>query len=246
MGGLLLFAGGGSLFANPTPEAVRSVLQEWVAAKKLVSEEQESWAVEKVLLGDTIEVLRAEKELLESQISNREEASLAAQTEREELSLQRESLETAASELDETLARYEEQLAAWVPSLPSVLQEELAPLIRRLPEAGESVSELGLGRRLQAVVGILSQVDKFNSFLTYRRELRTVGEQTREADTLYFGLGGAIYADAEGVVAGYGRPGPEGWTWEASPENAEAILQVIASYKGEIPATYVALPLSVE
>jgi hypothetical protein len=100
---------------------------------------------------------------------------------------------------------------------------------------------------LQAVVGILSQVDKFNSSVTYRKELRGdegTGSQ-RETDTLYFGLAYAVYSDADGSSAGYGTPGAEGWVWKSTPEASDDIRELIAVYKNEIPAKYISIPISI-
>jgi hypothetical protein len=222
------------------------VLQEWVKVKALISEEREDWAAEKALVADTIDLLKAEKELLAETIESRKEAAEAASSERTELSLKKESLDTAAAELGKTLASYEAEMVAWVPTLPELLQEELSPLIRRLPAEGESANA-GIGRRLQSVVGILSQIDKFNSSVTYRKELRGGAGETsaKETDTLYFGLAYAVYSDAEGTSAGYGKPGPSGWVWEAAPEAALDIKELIAVYKNETPAKYISIPISI-
>jgi hypothetical protein len=215
--------------------------------KALVSEEREDWAVEKALVTDTIDLLGVEKEMLSEQIKMREEAAKASDDQRTELSLRKEVLEAEASTLGGTLTTYEAALADWISQLPQLLQDELAPLIRRLPVEGESNRNVGIGRRLQAVVGILSQVDKFNSSVTYRKELRGdegTGSQ-RETDTLYFGLAYAVYSDADGSSAGYGTPGAEGWVWKSTPEASDDIRELIAVYKNEIPAKYISIPISI-
>lgn len=230
------------------PEEARNLVKEWVRVKALYSEEAETWAMEKVQVTDTISLLEAEKAMLEEQIAQREEAAVASQSKRTELSVRKEALEGQASALAAILTTYESELAAWVPSLPDILKEELSPLIRRLPKEGESLSSVGLGRRLQTVVGILSQVDKFNSSLTFRSELRENPETgaSRETDTLYFGLAYAVFADAEGSYAGFGKPGADGWIWQPANESAEEISELIAIYKNDAPATYVSIPVSIE
>lgn len=231
--------------SGSVPSETRDVLQEWVKVKALVSQEREDWAAEKALISDTIELLEAEKDMLAKIIDSREEAAELAADERTELSLKKESLDNAATSLGDTLTGYETELATWVSTLPELLQEELSPLIRRLPTEGESSSNAGIGRRLQSVVGILSQVDKFNSSVTYRKELRGESSATKETDTLYFGLAYAVYSDAEGTSAGYGTPGPDGWIWEATPDAALDIKELIAVYKNETPAKYISIPFSI-
>ena len=228
-----------------TPSETRDVLQEWVKVKSLISEETEEWASESVMLTDTIDLLREEKDVLTKQIKLRKESAQDTADERTKLSLKKEALETEAAFLSDVLNEYEIELASWITNLPVMLQEELSPLIKRLPKEGKDSTSLGLGRRLQAVVGILSQVDKFNSSITYRKELRE-GVETRETDTLYFGIGYAVYSDAEGTVAGFGRPSESGWIWENAPESSENIQKLIAVYKNETPATYVSIPVEID
>ena len=229
------------------PAETRNILQEWVKVKALISEEREDWAIEKALVADTTDLLGVEKELLAEQIMLRKDSAKASTNQRTELSLRKEILETEASTLGDTLTTYEAALSGWISQLPQLLQDELSPLIRRLPAEGESNRNVGIGRRLQSVVGILSQVDKFNSSVTYSKELRDSGESgsPRETDTLYFGLAYAIYSDAEGTSAGYGTPSLNGWVWQSTPEAAADIKELIAVYKNEIPARYISIPISV-
>jgi hypothetical protein len=231
------------------PEETRNILQEWVKVKALISEEREEWAVEKAAMTDTISLLGEEKIYLEKQIETREEAAASAVNERTELSVKKESLDAQAEEISELLVSYEESISDLVGYLPDFLQEELSPLIRRLPdEDSMSVDQIGLARRLQTVVGILSQSDKFNSSLSLRSELRQVedGGAERETTTLYFGLAYAVFVDAEGSYAGYGIPGEAGWNWTVDTAAAPAIQQLIAVYKSETPATYVSVPFNLD
>lgn len=231
------------------PAETRNVLKEWVAVKALISEEREEWAIEKAALDDTISLLSEEKTYLETQIEAREEAAASAVNERTELSLEKEALDEQAEAIGDLLAGFEAEVSAWGGHLPGFLQEELSPLLRRLPsEDGPDPQKIGLARRLQTVVGILSQSDKFNSSLTLRNELRSLGggEAERETSTLYFGLAYALFVDAEGTYAGYGVPGPDGWEWTETPEQAEAIRNLVAVYKSEIPAAYVAVPFHLD
>ena len=69
----------------------------------------------------------------------------------------------------------ESQLKAIIPSLPAPLIEKIKPLIRRLPDDPQD-TELSLGQRVQNIVGILSQTDKFNTTITISSEAREFEE----------------------------------------------------------------------
>ena len=244
---LLLFAlATATTHAQSTePAATRDVLREWVATKALFSEEKETWAEEKAALQDTISILEQEKAMLEKRIEEREEAADAAADRRSELSQRREKLESAAKSLGDTLAGYEDELKGWVDRLPQILKDEIDPLLRRLRKSDPSV---GLGRRLQTVVGILTQIDKFNSTVTYAKTLREDPDSgaKRESDTLYFGIGYAVYTNSSGSLAGYGKPGPDGWVWETVPEMAPDVQKLVAIYKNNAPAAYVPVSVTVD
>ncbi len=237
-----------ALLSAAAPSETRSVLKEWVQVKAMISEETEDWAAEKATLGDTIALLKEEKAMLEEQIEAREEAAAAAVDQRTTLSVRKEELDAQASELGSILTEYERAVTDWIGVLPDFLTQELAPLIRRLPNEDTNRANIGLARRLQTIVGILSQADKFNSTLSVRNELRAPepGGSERETSTLYFGLGYAVFADAEGDLAGYGTPTDDGWEWTTVPEAAPAIHNLIAIYKNEKPADYVEIPLFVD
>lgn len=230
---------------STAPDATRGVLREWVATQSLLSEERETWAEEKAALEDTIALLKQEKAMLEERIEEREEAADAASDRRSELSQRKEKLDAAAESAGEALAEYEGALKGWVDRLPGILKDEIDPLLRRLRKSGQSA---GLGRRLQTVVGILTQIDKFNSSVTFAKTLREDPETgaKRECDTLYFGVGYAVYADGAGSLAGYGRPGPDGWVWETAPDMAADVRRLVAIYKNNAPAAYVPVPVTVD
>jgi hypothetical protein len=226
----------------------RLVFEEWVKVRALISEERESWMVERQDLSDTLEMLKAEKEMLEAQIEARNAAAEESVGARASLSERRGELDGVATSLASIIEAREAELKAWTPSLPTPLMDTINPLVRRLPQSPESAAALGLARRLQSVVGILSQADRFNSTLTSGRELRTdpaTGEQ-REFDTLYFGLASAFFANDEGTVGGIGKPGPEGWVWEIIPDAAPSIRRLLAVHRSEIRAAYVGVPLSIQ
>jgi len=44
-------------------------------------------------------------------------------------------------------------------------------------------------------------------------------------------------------MAGVGHPGPDGWIWEPSNSDAEAIAFAISVFRSEKPAAYVSVPV---
>ena len=73
------------------------------------------------------------------------------------------------------MARSKQRVKAILATLPEPLVEKIKPLIRRLPNDPNN-TKLSLGERVQNVVGILSQADKFNSTITLSNESREIAE----------------------------------------------------------------------
>jgi hypothetical protein len=226
-------------------DAFRAQMEKWVEARKLISEEQSGWEVDRESLDSTRELLRQQKESLAASIAELEETSTAADEERRELLLQRGELQRARGVLADRIRAMEEEVLAVVPQLPAPLQQKLEPLLVQIPKDPES-AQAALGQRLMNVLGVLSQTEKFNGTATLVGETRALdGEQKVQVRTLYWGLGQAIYVDGQGVHAGVGRPGSDGWEFFEQPDFARDAKTLLDIYEGnvdvigfvEVPAT---------
>ena len=60
------------------------------------------------------------------------------------------------------------------------------------------------------------------------------------------GIGVAFYSNADGSIAGVGRPSDDGWVWMPANDAAERINRAIAILKNEHVAEFVLLPVEVE
>jgi hypothetical protein len=105
---------------------------------------------------------------------------------------------------------------------------------------------MGAPERIQVIVGVLNELDKFNNSVTVFSEKRTneKGEEVA-VETVYVGLGAAYFVNAGDDFAGTGRPGQNGWEWTVQPELATPVREVIRIYRNERPARFVALPVGI-
>jgi chromosome segregation ATPase len=190
-------------------EEIRTEIKEWVKLKKIISEEAADWRVEKAVISDMIAVLEQEEIDLKDKLETNKSFLSTADRKRAELEDSRKALLDASAALESRLEGLEASVRELYTTLPEPLQQTIDPLYSRIPEA-DAEDKPALTLRLQSVVGILSQADKFNSGITVLTELRNSEGSTVEVKTLYFGLAGAIYATANGESAGYGMPGDGG------------------------------------
>ncbi len=228
------------------PAALRGVYREWIEVRKTLSAEAAQWIEEQRILADSIRLLEGEIATLEDRIREGREAGASVAGKRDALTGERDGLVATAGALRALLPELEARALALHRRLPQPLQEELAPLVRRIPEDPEK-TRAPLAQRFQAIAGILSLADKFNSGISVDTTVRPLADgRSVEVTTLYFGLAGAIYVDATGAEAGVGAPGADGWAWTPAPESAQAILRSVAVHRGDRAAEFVAVPATLD
>lgn len=230
--------------ADPILET-RSTLEQWVETRQIISEEQSDWKLEQSILRDTESLLSNELERLNQALDDLNASATAADEDRTRLAAEKETLVEASSVVESVIGTLESQLKATVKTLPAPLVDKIKPLIRRLPDDPEA-TKLTLGERVQNIVGILSQADKFNTTITQTSESREIGEDRMvEVRTLYWGLGMAYYVDASGEYAGIGIPTAEGWEWPQVAGAGTQIKRLLDVYEGSEEIQFVEVPAQI-
>lgn len=214
----------------------RNVLDQWVETNQLISKEQSDWKLEQSILTDTQTLLSNELERLNQAIKELEETATTATEDRAKLTAEKDELEAGSAVVLNQIGALETQMKAIVKTLPLPLLEKLKPLIRRLPDNPDD-TKLSMGERVQNIVGILSQTDKFNTTLTITSESREISQgKIVQVTTIYWGLAMAYYVDDSGNYAGIGIPSKEGWDWPEVAGAGPQIKQLIDIYEGLEPA----------
>ncbi len=224
----------------------REVLEKWVETRQIISREKADWQLERSILEDTRGLLTSELKRLEETLADLAASASAADEERTGLSAERDELSAAADVVGGEIAALETRMKEILKTLPDPLLDRIRPLIRRIPD-DPAETPLSLGERVQNIVGILSQADKFNNTVTFTSETRPAdnGKEV-EVRTLYWGVALAFYSDASGQYAGLGRPGEDGWEWPRIDGAGPEILQLIDVYEGVAEIQFVEVPARIE
>lgn len=239
---LLLYWGAFSSWADAPLNEARLNLEKWVETRQVISKTKADWQSDKEMLEQTIQLMERELKSVEEQmgkigISNSQVEKERAQTETS-LKSSQESLEESGQFATELQAR----ILRRVPQLPAPLQDILKPLLHRLP-GGSATTRMPVTERLQVLIGILSELDKFNNAVSIFSEKRKNQKSEEVAvQTIYVGLGAAYFVSDTGDLAGTGAPGPSGWEWTLREELAPSLKEVIRIYRNELPARFIALP----
>lgn len=230
------------LNAQTNLESTRNVLDQWVQTKQIISKEKSDWRLEQSILSDTQKLLSSELNRLETALEDLKSSATAADEDRSKLTAEKEAFTEASAVVEGSIQKLEVQMKRVVKTLPSPLVEKIKPLIRRLPKDSAN-TKLSLGERVQNIVGILSQADKFNATITQTSESRELNSgKIVEVRTLYWGLAMAYYVDASGAYAGIGHPGEDGWEWPQIEGAGPHIKQLLAVYEGSEEIQFVAVP----
>ncbi len=235
-----------ALFAAGSVSTARDIYKEYIELRKLIGEESAAWSSQKITLADMVAVLKSEQDQLTAAIENLKGSATSADQKRAELNAQLETGRATSLAFNDTIAALETEIKALAVRLPEPLSTELRPLFARLPE-NPANTRLSYSQRLQSVIGILAQTDKFNSDLKYVSAVQTVGGESIEVQTIYFGLGAAIFSDVTGKFSGHGRPGADGWKWtQASATEAPVIAQAVDIYLSRRAPAFVSIPLQID
>jgi septal ring factor EnvC (AmiA/AmiB activator) len=243
----------GLLAAAPLPvkaageiSQARETYKEYIAVRKLIGEESTAWQSEQVALADMISVLKAEAAQIEEAMDTLRSSASTADQRRADLNEQLEQARATSTAFNSTIAEFESSLKSLATRLPDPLRRELQPLLARIPD-DSSATRLNYSQRLQSIIGVLAQTDKFNTDVKYVSEVKTVDDESFEVQTLYFGLASALFTDATGRYAGHGHPAADGWKWQrVTGPDAVAIAQAMDVYLSRKSPAFVSVPLQVD
>jgi septal ring factor EnvC (AmiA/AmiB activator) len=230
--------------SNPLTQT-RSTLEQWVQTKQLVSKTRSDWEADKESLAQTIALYERELQSVAEQMSKVSTNNTQVAREMAEAT----ALQTASHEtLGQTrqfATEFEVKVKQLVPRLPAPLQDILKPQLAKLP-ADPATSKLLAAERLQTLVAILSEVDKFNNAVNLFNEKRKNPNGDEVAvQTVYIGLGAGYFVNEAGDFAGVGGPGAAGWDWTTQSGIAAKVQEVVKIYRMERTAKFVTLPATV-
>lgn len=226
--------------------AARATLEQWVQTRQLISQTRSDWQADKELLEQSIRMFERELQSLTDQLANVSTNRTRADEERDAALAQQRELTAALERARELAGALEGRVRALAPAFPPPLLEKVQPLLNRIP-SDPAATRPGPVERLQNLVGLLNEVDKFNAAVTVVSEVQKnpAGAEV-QVETIYVGLAQAYFVDKAGQYAGVGTPSRQGWQWTERPELAEPVRKAIAIYKNAAPAAFVALPVQIQ
>ena len=229
---------------SPVNEA-RATLEKWVETRQLISKTKSDWQADKESLEQTIALYERELKGIDEQMAKVSTNNTQVEKEMQEATALQKQSNEALNQVRQFATGFEAQVRKFAPQLPGPLQDIFKPMLARLP-ADPANTKMLAAERVQVLVGILNELDKFNNAVNVFNEKRKnlKGEEAA-VQTVYLGLGAAYFVNEAGDFAGTGVPGAAGWEWNVKNEIAPAVKEVVKIYRNEKSARFVTLPAAI-
>jgi len=227
-----------------TVDDVQALIDSWLDTNRIISETRRDWASESTLLVQEEKLLQMEVAELELKSARLKKLSQKADLDKEHAISKTQHYKELLSFLEAKVDSLEKNVLAMVPAFPQPLLEQISSYLLTLREQNVDPKRSNTSERLQALVGIISAAEDFNSKLTLTYELRgTKGSESVQVQVLYWGLAGAYAVSPTNEIAQVGFPATNGWLWENRPEFAGQIRKLIAVREGTAEARFVQSPV---
>jgi septal ring factor EnvC (AmiA/AmiB activator) len=229
---------------TPLAEA-RATLEKWVETRQLISKTRTDWQSDKEMLEQTISVMERELKTVDEQMSKQGTNSVQVDKERTQAEAQLKAANDSLAGAKNFAADFEVKLRQFAPRLPAPLHDIIKPLLARMP-ADSTNTKMLPPERMQVIVGVLNEIDKFNNAVAiFSEKQKTQSGEEVAVEAVYVGLGAAYFVNDAGTFAGTGTAGPHGWDWTIQPEIASSVREVIQIYRSERPARFISLPAAI-
>jgi chromosome segregation ATPase len=230
---------------EPTLEEVRLARGKWIETQQIIAKERADWVQGKEHLLGRLELIKKEVATLEEGIKDSEAKVAESDRKHQQMVADNEKLKSSGQQLTDAATGMEQKLRVLWKALPEPLQTKVQPLFERMP-ADPANSRASFPERFQNVLAALSAVNGANNEITVTYESRKLaGGRLAEVKVLYAGLGQAWYMSANGE-AGIGRPGPDGWKWEAADDLAGSMAKALEVLEGKQSPAFVPLPVRIQ
>ena len=222
-------------------EKTRQVIAKYVDTRQEIARVKNEWKSYQQLSERRINLYEREIKNLRETISAAEADTTQAEKEIARIQEEIQVLRDANNLVAKALPDMEQTMRELYQYFPKPLKSKVERLVKQLGKGNQA------SNRMAVLIGILNEVDKFNSEFNFDTDERRVGGETKLVDVIYLGLAVAYYADKDATIGGVGVPAEGGWEWTERNDLAQAIHNSVLYYNGDIkPALMVGLPVDLK
>ncbi len=233
-----------TLLAQDKIRETQDALAEWIKVEKQISADKSEWVAQKEVLQNSIEFMKDELGRLEETIASSRETASAGERKRAELEEEKAKLDAVMEDMRGSVLQYETAILKQSKTWPEAFLKQIETPLKRIPSE-EQRDSAPLTMRLQNIVIVLSQFDKFQNMITKDIGIQEVDGASREVITLYYGFAHAYFVDGSGKYSGYGYPKSDKWEWITDASLASKVQDLVAVYERSVDASFVGLPAKI-
>ena len=215
---------------------LRATLEQWMETVDKSQDLETQWEVERGVLRDSVTGLKGMLEQAAIEIAAVEERIATADEESQEKLKEQAEYTEAREVLRKGLDPVESEVEKIVPLFPAFyvggedgstkLKGSIEKLAKHRREEPDAKEKIGLNSRIQPLVQILTEAERFHSKLWAVTHPLEVNGTDKQMNVIYFGLSVAYAVDEAGTVALEGRSSlPDGWTF--TPLTGEGVAEKV-------------------
>ena len=232
--------------AGETIDATRDQLEKWVETRRIIAQEKQDLRLAKEMLNERVALVQNEIQALKDKIAEAQQSIAKTDDQFNALTSDDQKLKQASDLLLATVKQLEGMTQRLLASTPAPVSKRVEVLSQQIPDDPDNTT-LPLASRFQNVIGILNEVNKFNSEITVTSEMRDLPDRgENEVTVMYLGVSKAFYVGGNSKFGGVGTPSEQGWVWQAMDEVAGRIALVIDIYNNKQVAQFVELPIDIK
>lgn len=226
-------------------ESVRAVLGKWLETQQVIARERREWQQGREVLQARVEVLGREVAELDEKLKKANDSLAEAERRKSEIVSTNAELKAAATKLAESAGVLEGRIRALHAQMPEPLVPRVQQLYSRIPQDSAN-TRVSIAERFQNVLGILNEMNKFNTEIPLAYEVRNLSDgKPAEVKAFYVGLAQGYFVSPSGE-AGVGVPGEKGWNWQAANDQAERIRQAIDVLQNKGSPAFIPLSMQLQ
>ncbi len=227
-------------------QRLENLTDRWIQLELDQAKALREWEIEKEVSGQHIAALEAEKSVLQTQLDTVNSQLTSSSTLIAELSASLDKERLLLDRLEAALPGIESRILAMEPALPPPLRKELASTLTRMKENQGAETTSSVARRLQGVLFVLTNMERFNNTITINREIFEENGTEYQVEVLYWGLGTGYAFLPQQNKAWILNATMEGWHWQRNDEAAPAIARAIEVFEKRREPGLVSLPVNLK
>lgn len=224
-------------------ENTRTLLGKWFETQQAMARERREWLQAREVLQARIDVLKREVADYDDKMGKARQKLDDAEKARAGIFATNDALKAAATNLAVSVGQLEGRVRELHARMPEPFLPRAAQLFERMPK-DPAATRVSVAERFQNVLGILNEMNKFNTEIPLAYEVRNLSDgKPAEVKAFYLGLAQAWFVSAGGE-AGVGAPGEQGWQWQPASADAEKIRQAIDVLQNKGTPAFIPLSMS--